>query len=117
MSNLTPRRISLHNANVTKIVFLYDNGRAYNATKIRNVKFNDKDIDGVECVNYSRYNGNISIIHKEDLAAITVHYKNGIISTQKLMPCAITRASARVHKKQKLIRTISEFQNSGCVAC
>lgn len=99
MSKSRKSRISLNNANVKKVVFLYDNGRQYSATRIKNIAFNTHDVNGDPIVEYSQHSGNVVTVWKDDLAAVTVHYKNGVISTQRLLSCAVIRGKAYIPKK------------------
>ena len=108
-------RISLHNTNIKKLVFLYDNGREYTSTRIKNVVFNSTDVDGDPVIDYSQHNGTVIQLSKDDLAAITVHYKNGIISTQQLLPCAVIRGKAYIPKKAR--KTLYEILNNNPRIC
>ena len=92
--------INLSERNVTKLAFVYDNGRPYNAAGIKKVKFNDTDLDDNECISYSQKDGTVSVVYRKDLAAVTVHYEDDAMATQKLLPCAIIDGGAHIKIRQ-----------------
>lgn len=92
--------INLSDKDVTKLTFVYDNGRPYVASGIKRVSFNDIDIDNKECVTYSQTDGKVSTVYRDDLAAVTVYYADNAIATQKLLDCAMIDGGAHIRMRQ-----------------
>ena len=93
-------KINLSESSITKLTFVYDNGRPYAAAGIKRVNFNAVDIDNKDCVIYSQTDGKVSIVYREDLAAVTAHYGDNAITTQKLMDCAMIDGGAHIKMRQ-----------------
>lgn len=93
-------KINLSDEKVTKLTFIYDNGRPYVAAGIKRVSFNVTDIDKKECVTYSQTDGKVSTVYRDDLAAITVYYGDNAVATQKLMDCAMIDGGAHIKMRQ-----------------
>jgi len=93
-------KINLSDRDITKLSFVYDNGRPYTAAGIKNVKFNDNDIENNDCITYSQTDGSVSTVYRVDLAAITVYYSDSAIATQKLLPCALIDGGAHIKIRQ-----------------
>ena len=100
MTDFENARINLSEHDITRLVFVYDNGRSYTACTINKVDFNDEDIEGNSCISYSQVNGEVSIVYRHDLAALTVHYGDTALATQKLLPCANIDGGAHIKIKQ-----------------
>ena len=93
-------KINLSEKDVTKLTFVYDNGRPYVAAGIKRVSYNEIDIDNKECVIYSQTDGKVSTVYRDDLAAVTAYYSDHAIATQKLMDCAMIDGGAHIKMRQ-----------------
>ena len=93
-------KINLSECNVTKLAFVYDNGRPYTAAGINRVNFNSADINNDDCITYSQKDGTVTVVYRDDLAALTVHYGDDGIATQKLLPCAMIDGGAHIKMRQ-----------------
>ena len=93
-------KINLSESNITKLTFIYDNGRPYVAAGIKRVSFNTSDIDNKDCITYSQTDGKVSTVYRDDLAAVTAYYGENAIATQKLMDCAMIDGGAHIKMRQ-----------------
>lgn len=86
---------------IKKIIFLYDNGRKFHASKIKKFLAVTKDIDGVECIEYSNRYG-AHRVYRDDLAAITFVCDGGLSTTQELKEKVVVQHdNARMKKNSK----------------
>jgi hypothetical protein len=90
--------IRINTLGITKMIFLYDNGKQYVASKIKKVSFNNHDIERKEFIEYSRKDGSVHRVYRDDLAAITVHTFDSVI-TQRLKDKVIVDTSTRTQKR------------------
>ncbi len=93
-------RINITPKGITKLSFVYDNGRPYTAAGIKRVEFNDSDIAEKGCITYLQHDGSVSVVYRGDLAAVTAHYGDNAVTTQKLLDCAVVDGGAHIKARQ-----------------
>lgn len=109
-------RIGLASRGIKRITFLYDNGKTYTAGAIKNVDFNEQDIEGQELIEYSSATQGITRVYKGDLAAIEVIYYNDTRVIQPLQSGVVVRTTMHMQGKSEKQSKVKAESNKAAAA-